>query len=71
MGTYAEPGRHAARGYKGYQHSDDRIREGIYEYLRQHLDVDASEVELEVKNGEVTLTGIVEAEEAATDQYKS
>ena len=48
------------RGPKGYQRSDDRIREDICEVLMQHGEIDASEVEIEVQNGEVTLRGTVE-----------
>ena len=50
----------SGRGPKGYQRSDDRIREDICEVLMQHGEIDASEVEVEVQNGEVTLRGTVE-----------
>jgi hypothetical protein len=63
MGTYGESGRHAGRGPKGYQRSDDRIREDVCEYLTHHPEIDASEVEVQVKNGEVTLTGTVDRRE--------
>jgi Flp pilus assembly secretin CpaC len=53
-------GRHAGRGPKNYKRSDDRIREDINEHLTHHPEVDATEIEVQVSNGEVTLTGTVE-----------
>jgi hypothetical protein len=47
------------RGPKGYRRSDDRIKEDVSERLRDDPDVDASEIEVEVHEGEVTLTGTV------------
>jgi len=46
------------RGPKGYQRSDDRIREDICERLMTSP-YDASDVEVTVLQGEVTLTGTV------------
>lgn len=46
------------RGPKGYQRSDDRIREDICERLMTSP-YDASDVEVSVHQGEVTLTGTV------------
>ena len=53
-------GRHAGRGPKGYRRSDDRIREDVNDRLTAHPDIDASEIEVRVQNGEVTLSGVVE-----------
>jgi osmotically-inducible protein OsmY len=47
-------------GPKGSQRNDDRIREDVIEFLTQHDDVDASEINVEIQRGIVTLTGIVE-----------
>jgi hypothetical protein len=47
------------RGPKGYTRSDERIREDISEQLMRHHYIDASEVEIQVQGGEVTLTGTV------------
>jgi osmotically-inducible protein OsmY len=47
------------RGPKGYKRSDDRIREDVCDRLTDHHDIDASEIEIRVQNGEVTLTGTV------------
>jgi len=63
LGTYGEQGRFAGRGPKGYTRSDDRIREDVCERLTQHPEIDAAEIEIQVKNGEVTLTGTVDRRE--------
>ena len=70
------PGPYAGRGPRGYQRSDDRIREEINERLTAHGLIDATDVECQVVNGEVTLTGFVDsrgakraAEDLAEDVY--
>ncbi|HWK31480.1 MAG TPA: BON domain-containing protein, partial [Terriglobales bacterium] len=47
-------------GPKGYKRSDDRIREDISERLEDHPSIDASNIEVTVNDGEVTLTGAVD-----------
>jgi hypothetical protein len=47
------------RGPKGYRRSDERIREDIAEYLTEDPYIDASNMEVEVQDGEVTLSGTV------------
>jgi osmotically-inducible protein OsmY len=50
------------KGPKGYKRSDERIREDVLDrlnHLSVHAEVDASEVEAAVEDGEVTLTGFV------------
>ncbi len=59
MSQYGEQGRHAGRGPKGYKRSDERIREDVNDRLTHDSWVDASEIEVQVKDGEVTLTGTV------------
>jgi hypothetical protein len=59
-GQGMERGQHAGRGPKGYRRSDDRIREDVNEELTRHPEIDASEIEVRVEGGEVTLTGTVE-----------
>jgi hypothetical protein len=64
------PGPHSGRGPRGYQRTDERIREEINERLTAHGLIDATEVECRVVNGEVTLTGFVDsrtAKRAAAD----
>lgn len=51
--------RRSGMGPKGYRRSDERIKEDVSDRLSQTYDVDASEVEVSVANGEVTLTGTV------------
>lgn len=53
------PGGFAGRGPKGYSRSDDRIREDVCDRLSVDDDVDASEIEVRVQAGEVTLEGSV------------
>jgi len=47
------------RGPKNYQRSDDRIREDVCERLAMDHDVDASDIEVQVAEGVVTLNGTV------------
>jgi osmotically-inducible protein OsmY len=51
----------AGRGPKGYQRSDDRIREDVCERLAGDSIVDASDMEVTVADGEVTLSGSAHA----------
>ncbi len=64
---YGEPsryrGQHTGRGPKGWRRSDDRIREDVCERLTDHPDIDASDIEIEVQNGEVRLRGTVDRRE--------
>jgi hypothetical protein len=46
-------------GPQGYQRSDDRIFEEVCERLSQHGQIDASDIEIDVENGEVFLKGKV------------
>lgn len=47
------------RGPKNYRRSDERIREEVCERLTMDHDVDATEIEVNVSGGTVTLTGTV------------
>jgi osmotically-inducible protein OsmY len=58
-GGWAPRGPYSGRGPRGYQRSDDRIREDICERLSQHGTLDASDVDVIVAAGEVTLRGSV------------
>jgi osmotically-inducible protein OsmY len=58
--SFQERGRFSGRWPKGYQRSDDRIREDVCERLTRDPDIDASEIDVKVTNGEVTLTGTVD-----------
>jgi len=48
------------RGPKNYTRSDDRIKEDINDRLTDYAYIDASEIDVQVANGEVVLTGTVE-----------
>lgn len=50
---------HRGKGPKGYARSDDRIREDVCDCLTDDPMLDAGEIEVQVKNGEVTLSGTV------------
>ena len=58
-GRSESTGRYFGRGPKGYKRSDERIKEDISEVLTRDSVVDAQDIEIEVKEGEVTLTGFV------------
>ena len=47
------------RGPKGYRRSDERIREDVNDRLTDHQYLDASDIDVAVKEGEVTLSGKV------------
>lgn len=53
-------GPHQGRGPKGWKRADDRIKEDINEQLSRHPHLDASEIEVMVEQGEVTLSGTVD-----------
>lgn len=53
-----EPRRYP-RGPKGYKRSDERIKEDACDSLYRADDIDSSDVEVAVQNGEITLTGTV------------
>jgi hypothetical protein len=48
------------RGPKGFQRSDERVRELVSERLEDHDAIDASDIEVTVNGGEVTLSGTVD-----------
>jgi hypothetical protein len=52
-------GAHRGRGPKGYRRSDDRIHEDVCERLTEDPFIDASNIEVAVTEGEVTLNGTV------------
>ena len=54
---------HYGRGPKGYRRSDARIAEDVNDKLTDDWRLDASEISVEVKEGEVTLAGAVQSRE--------
>ena len=68
QGMYGHPslwqrvkGAFAGKGPKNYVRSDERIHEDVCEHLTHHPYVDASDIEVTVRDGEVTLSGTVDA----------
>lgn len=50
---------HHGKGPKGYRRSDERIRDDVSDRLSDDHWLDASDIEVKVENGEVTLSGTV------------
>lgn len=59
QGMTISPG-HRGKGPSGYTRSDDRIREIVCDVLTDDEHIDASNIEVSVRNGEVTLSGAVD-----------
>ena len=59
-GQYGGRQSYAGRGSKNYRRSDARIEEEVHEVLMRHHEIDATDVDVRVESGEVTLTGEVE-----------
>ena len=57
-------GSHMGQRPQFHRRSDDKIYEEIWELLTNNADLDASEVELHVEGGGVTLTGTVDSRDA-------
>jgi osmotically-inducible protein OsmY len=57
-------GSHMGPGLQFHRRSDDKIHEEIWELLTNNADLDASEVDLHVEGGEVTVTGTVDSRDA-------
>jgi osmotically-inducible protein OsmY len=70
-GAGQQRGPYSGRGPKGYQRSDERIREDVSEALSRHGHVDASEITVDVRGGEVTLTGTVDSREAKREAERA
>ena len=49
------------KGPRGYKRSDERLREDVCDRICDNADIDASDLEIKVKNGEVTLEGNVQS----------
>ena len=57
-------GQHSGRGPRSFKRPDHRIEEDINEQLTRHPMIDASDIEVNVQNAEVTLRGHVDSREA-------
>lgn len=51
--------RHRGKGPKNFIRNDNRIRDNVCNVLTRDSDIDASDIEVEVQHGEVTLSGTV------------
>lgn len=51
------------KGPKGWKRSDDRIKDEVCEALNDSYHVDASEIEVSVKDGHVSLSGSIDSRE--------
>jgi hypothetical protein len=58
-GMREQAGRFVGKGPKNFSRSDARIEEDVHEKLAAHPELDATDIEVEVANGEVTLSGSV------------
>jgi len=54
-----DTGPHRGKGPRGYRRSDERIREDVSDRLTEEAQLDPSEVDVSVTDGEVTLSGHV------------
>lgn len=57
-------GSHYGKGPKGFKHSDTNILDRVSEALYNDLMIDASDITVNVKDGEVVLTGFVDDKSA-------
>jgi osmotically-inducible protein OsmY len=57
-------GQHAGRGPRGFKRQDNRIEEDINEHLTRHSMIDATDIEVSVQNGDVTLRGHVDSRQS-------
>jgi hypothetical protein len=58
---YRREGDFRGRGPKGYTRSDDRIRDDVNDRLTDDYALDASDIEIEVNNGDIVLSGTVDS----------
>ena len=54
-------GPHAGRGPRGYKRSDERILEDVCDRLTSHPSIDATDIDVKISDGDVTLSGWVES----------
>lgn len=54
---------YTGRGPSGYRRNDARLHEDVCEHLTEHAQIDATRIDVEVRDGEVTLSGYVATRE--------
>jgi len=52
---------HRGKGPKGYRASDERVRERLCEMLTDDPRIDATDIDVHVQEGNITLTGLVDS----------
>lgn len=57
--SWNEPGPYTGKGSLRYTRTDEQVYEDVCHRMMRHGQLDASQINVEVKNGEVTLTGNV------------
>lgn len=62
--SHQAAGPHTGHGPRGYQRSDERIKEDVHDRLTSHGQLDARGITVHVNNGEVTLSGTVDSRQA-------
>ncbi len=58
------PGPYTGRGPRGYQRTDERIPDDVCDRLTQHGQLDARDIDVSARDGEVTLQGTVHSRQA-------
>jgi osmotically-inducible protein OsmY len=61
---YAQDRGHRGTGPKGYKRSDERINDEVHDRLTDDQWLDATNIQVQVSNGEVTLSGTVDNRES-------
>lgn len=64
MDSWSVPGPYTGYGPRSYQRSDENIHEEICDRMTDHGRLDPRNIDIQVKNGEVTLTGTVHDRQA-------
>src|SRR5205814_1762436 len=59
-GSTGRPEMRSRRGPRGYQRSDERLREEIIDRLLQQEDINLEDIQVDVNDGIVTLSGTVD-----------
>jgi hypothetical protein len=62
--SWRKPGPHTGHGPRNYRRPDSHIREEVNERLTRHGRIDATHIIVEVRNGEVTLSGQIDSRQA-------
>lgn len=62
--SWQAEGQHRGRGPRDYKRSDERIKEDVNDRLADDPWIDASDITVEAKDGEITLSGTVDSREA-------